>query len=162
MSKKTKDTLKSVGTHVLIYAVLLITLFRIADEMADVVILSPDLRHEVKNVQQFTSDLHLLRAEGVQNMSELEASIRETEQKIAQLEQQRSKADNKRRRAKTPEERAFTKKERAVITEQITPLRKKMKQLKRICEKAPALYELLKTECQLENPGREKARPLVR
>ena len=27
MSKKTKDTLKSVGTHVLIYAVLLITLF---------------------------------------------------------------------------------------------------------------------------------------
>lgn len=141
---------------------LLITLFRIADEMADVVILSPDLRHEVKNIQQFTSDLHFLRAEGVRSMSELDASIRKTEQKIAQMEQQRSKADNKRRRAKTPEERVFAKKERANITEQIAPLRKKMKQLKRIQEKVPALYELLKTEHQLEKPGRERARSRVR
>lgn len=141
---------------------LLITLFRIADEMADVVILSPDLRHEVKNVQQFTSDLHFLRAEGVRSMSELDASIRETERKITKLEQQRSKADNRRRRAKTPEERMLAKKERSEITKQISPLRKKQKQLKQIQEKAPALYELLKTEYQLEKSGREKVRSQVR
>lgn len=141
---------------------LLITLFRIAGEMKDVVILSPDLRHEMKNIQQLTSDLHFLRSEGIQTLPQLKSSIQKTEEKINELEQQRSKSDNKRRRAKTPEESQNAKRDRAAFTQQIAPLRKKLKRQKQIQEKAPTLYELLKTEYISEKTDREKVRSRVR
>ena len=101
---------------------------------------------------------HLLQSEGIRTLPQLESSIQKTEDEIRELERQRSKADNKRRRAKTPEEKQEAKKERVALTKHITPLRKKLKEEKRICENIPQLYQLLQTEYTMEHNREEKSR----
>ena len=77
-------------------------------------------------------------------------TIDETKAKIAELEEKRSKADNKKRRATTHEDKERYKALRKEITEEITPLRKKLKQAEDILRKSPHLYELLQKEHQAE------------
>ncbi len=91
---------------------------------------------------------------------DLTVTIEETKLKIAELEEKRSKADNKKRRASTSEDKERYKALRKEITEEITPLRKKLKQAEQILEKSPHLYELLQKEYQLEiNKIRKLERP---
>jgi len=141
---------------------LLITLFRIIDGLPDVIFMSPDLRYEKKNLQQYISDYHLLRSEGVHTIPELQLKIEETEAAISEQEHLRSKADNKKRRANSHEEKTLAKKERAAITQHITPLRKKLKHLQQIQDKAPVIYDLIRQEHLLEQKALERSRERIR
>ena len=137
---------------------IVITIFKIMAELSEVKLLSPDLRHEARNIKDYLMDYHLLRKEGIRTMPDLQAKTSSTREEISQLEQLRSKADNKRRRARSPEERTSAKRERAIITQHITPLRKKLRHLERICEKTPHLYELLSQEHNLERKAYQRYR----
>ena len=139
-------------------SILLISLFRIASELAEPVILTPDLRHEIKELKQLTSDFHLLREEGIHTIPDLESGIKKNSEEIKHLELQRSKVDNRRRRAKTEEDKEIAKKERKKLSKQLVPLRKKLKQEQQILEKVPRYYELLQKELIAEQKNKDRTK----
>ena len=113
-------------------------------------LISPEMRHAAKDIKQYVADYHFLTDNQIQTTDDLAVTIDETKTKIAELEEKRSKADNKKRRATTPEDKERYKSLRKEITQEITPLRKKLKQAEDILEKSPHLYELLQKEHQAE------------
>jgi len=129
---------------------LIILVFQLLKEVADAMLISPEMRHAVKDIKQFVADYHFLTDNQIQTTDDLTVTIEETQLKIAELEEKRSKADNKKRRATTPEDKERYKALRKEITEEITPLRKKLKQAEDILDKSPHLYELLQKEHQAE------------
>lgn len=132
---------------------ILITVLQIAEYL-----MSPDLRHEARNIEQYVSDYRFLQREEIHTVKDLSDSIDNTRQQIAALELERSKADNVRRRAHTPEEVQAAKDERKAITEKIRPLREKVKRAEKIMEKSPHLYELLQSELDVERQAGARAR----
>ena len=132
---------------------ILITVLQMAEDL-----LSPDLRHEARNIEQYVSDYRFLQREEIHTIPQLEQRISDTKSEIAVLEIERSKADNARRRAHTPEEVQAAKDERSAITEKIRPLREKVKRAEKIMEKSPHLYELLQAELNTEREANARAR----
>ena len=132
---------------------ILITVLQMAEDL-----LSPDLRHEARNIEQYVSDYRFLQREEIHTIPQLEQRISDTKSEIAVLEIERSKADNARRRAHTPEEVQAAKDERKAITEKIRPLREKVKRAEKIMEKSPHLYELLQAELNTEREANARAR----
>lgn len=135
---------------------MIITIFKIIYEMKDTILLSPDLRAAEKDLKAYISDYHFLQNNNIRTIPELQNCITETQERIADLETERNKISNKIRRPKSPEEKAEYKEQRKVVTTEITPLRKKLKQAVKILEKSPHLYELLKTEHDLEIKARKR------
>lgn len=129
---------------------LIILVFQLLTEISDAMLLSPEMRQAAKDVKQFVADYHFLTDNHIHTTDDLLQSIEETKLKIIELGEKRNKADNKKRRANTPEEKEKYKALRKEITEEITPLRKKLKQGEQILEKSPHLYELLQEEHRLE------------
>lgn len=121
-------------------------------------LLSPELRFAVKDIETYVADYHFLKENGICTIPELSENIAKTKTQIAALEADRDKISNKIRRSKSPEEQAENKEKRKTVTNQITPLRKKLKQAERILEKSPHLYELLQTEHRLEKTAQNKLR----
>ena len=132
---------------------ILITVLQMAEDL-----MSPDLRHEARNIEQYVSDYRFLQREEIHTIPQLEQSISATKEQISALETERSKADNVRRRAHTPEDVQFAKDERKSITEKIRPLRDKVKRAEKIMEKSPHLYELLQAELNTEREANARAR----
>ena len=127
-------------------------------ELADVMLLSPELRFAVKDVQNYIYDHEFLRNNDIHTIPQLEQNIKDTKSEIASLESERKKTSNRIRRAKTPEDMAELKTHRKDITKKITPLRKQLRRAEQILEKSPHLYELLREERRLEKQkikGRE-------
>ena len=129
---------------------LIILVFQLLKEVADAMLISPEMRHAAKDIKQYVADYHFLTDNQIQTTDDLTVTIEETQLKIAELEEKRSKADNKKRRATTPEDKERYKSLRKEITQEITPLRKKLKQAEDILQKSPHLYELLQKEHQAE------------
>lgn len=134
---------------------LVLVLIRMASESADI-LLSPDLRHEARNVKQYLSDYHFLQAEQIHTLPELEERISATKEVISELEALRTKADNRRRHHRDDPIGKQAREERAAITQKLKPLREKLKQQERILEKTPDLYRLLQDELTLERDKQRK------
>lgn len=132
---------------------IIITVLQMAEYL-----MSPDLRHEAKNIEQYVSDYRFLQREEVHTTPQLEQRITDTKAEIAALELERSKADNTRRRAHTSKEKQAAKDERKAITEKIRPLREKVKRAEKIMEKSPHLYELLQSELDVERQAGARTR----
>lgn len=137
---------------------IILALVDILDELSGAMLLSPDLRYEVKNYETYAADCHFLRANSICTIPQLETSISDTQAEITSLEADRQKISNQIRRAKTPEDMAQLKTRRKEISTQLTPLRKKLKQAEKIFEKSPHLYELLQSEHRLEKTAMNKLR----
>ena len=135
---------------------IILVLAQILKELTDVMLLSPELRFAVKDVQNYVADHRFLTRNGIRTIPQLEQSIEITREEIASLEAERQTVSNRIRRAKTAEDAAEYKTRRKDITKQITPLRKKLKQAERILEKSPHLYELLRNEHCLEKMALNK------
>ena len=114
-----------------IFAIIL-ALIELATHYTREVILSAELRHELKNVVQFHADYRFLKDNGLHSVVDLDRDIRETEESISALTVQRSKLRNRVRHETDPVALADNKTERAAITGQITPLRQRLKRLHRI------------------------------
>lgn len=83
-------------------------------------------------------------------MEDMDNEIAQTQEQISDLEQQRNKVRNQIRHETDPAVLAENKAERAAITQQITPLRKKIKHIQRIRKDVPRLLNLIKQELTLE------------
>ncbi len=145
---------------------ILIALIELASHYAKEVILSADLRHELKNYAQFCSDQRFLKENKLHTFNDLDRDIAHTEAKITALETKRGKVRNQIRHETDPTVLAENKEQRAAITTEITALRKRVKRVKRIRKDAPRLLNLLKIELQREyerkHPIKEQQRQRTR
>lgn len=124
--------------------------------------LSPELRQELRKLEQYQKQFRLLHDENINTVPELEAFIGNLSKQISKLEEERSKTDNKRRRAKTVEDKDMYLSEIRGISAQIKPIRDKFKIAKATLETVPKVQHLLdierKMERKIENRNKEKSR----
>ena len=131
----------------------LIRTFQAFKAAKDAVILSVDLRHTIKDLQQLIYDHNFLRENEIRTLPELDRYIESTKTQIQELERERGLLRNKIRRETDPAVLADNRTQRSEITNKhIEPLRKNLKRAQKIKEKSSHLYELLKDELQREAP----------
>lgn len=137
---------------------LVITVIRIVAELADVMLLSPDLRAAEKDLKELIADYHFLQEQDIHTVSDLQANIEQSRSELSALECERSNISNRIRRPKSPEEQAENKVRRKEVSKQMKPVRERLRRAERILEKSPQLYELLKQEHELEKKARARYR----
>ena len=135
---------------------LVITVIQIAAELADVMLLSPDLRAAEKDLKDLISDYHFLKENGIHTVSDLQANIDESKAQLSDLERERKTLGNRIRRPKSPEKQVKNKECRKEISKQMKPVRERLRRAEKILEKSPHLYELLKQEHELERKARAR------
>ena len=169
LPKKTKSVLLSSIAHELGYQIehshdvaeiyidllflIIIEALRAVKEIKNAVIMSVELRHQVKDLQQLIHDYNFLRENDIQTLPELDRYITDTQTKITELEHERGLLRNKVRREADPAVLADNKATRSEITNKhIEPLRKNSKRAQKIREKSPHLHSLLEQELAMEAP----------
>ena len=135
---------------------IIINAFQILKEVKDAVLMSVELRHAVKDLKQFIYDYNFLREADIHTFPQLDRYIESTQNKIQELERERSLLRNKIRRETDPEVLADNRTQRSEITNKhIEPLRKNLDRAKRIRDKSPHLYDLVRQEFEMEAPYRQ-------
>ena len=135
---------------------LIITVIQIVAELADAMLLSPDLRTAEKDLKELVADYHFLKENGIHSVADLQENINENKAQLSDLERERSDISNRIRRPKSPEEQAQNKERRKALSRQMKPVRECLRRAERILEKTPHLYELLKQEHELEKKARAR------
>ena len=135
---------------------LVITVIQIVAELADVMLLSPDLRAAEKDLKELVADYHFLQEHGIHTVTDLQANIEQSKSEFSALERERSDINNRIRRPQSPEEQAQNKERRKAVSKQMKPVRERLHRAERILEKSPHLYELLKQEHELEKKARAR------
>ena len=135
---------------------IIITIIQIVAELADVMLLSPDLRAAEKDLKDLISDYHFLKENGIHTVSDLQANIDENKARLSDLERERKELSNRIRRPKSPEDESQNKESRKAISKQMKPVREKLRRAEKILEQSPHLYELLKQERELERKARAR------
>ena len=170
--KKTKSVLLSSIAHELGYQIehshdvaeiyidllflIIIEALRAVKEIKNAVIMSVELRHQAKDLQQLIYDHNFLREADIHTLPQLDRYIEDTQTKIAELERERSHIRNKIRRETDPAVLADNRAARSEITKNhIESLRKNLDRAKRIRDKSPYLYDLVRQEFEMEAPYRK-------
>ena len=135
---------------------LVITVIQIVAELADVMLLSPDLRAAEKDLKELVADYHFLEKHNIHTVADLQANIERSKAELSSLERERSDLSNRIRRPKSLEEQAQNKERRKAVSKQMKPVREHLRRAERILEKSPHLYELLKQEHELEKKARAR------
>ena len=135
---------------------LVITVIQIVAELADVILLSPDLRAAEKDLKNLVADYHFLKENDIHTVAELQANIDESKAQLSNLEHERKDVSNRIRRPKLPEDENQNKERRKEISKQMKPVRERLRRAEKILEKSPHLYELLKQEHELEKKARAR------
>ena len=135
---------------------LVITVIQIVAELADVMLLSPDLRAAEKDLKELVADYHFLQEHGIHTTADLQANIEQSKAELSALERERSSFSNRIRRPKSQKEQALYKERRKMVSKQMKPIRERLRRAERILEKSPHLYELLKQEHELEKKARAR------
>ena len=135
---------------------LIITIIQIAAELADVMLLSPDLRAAEKDLKGLVADYHFLKENDIHTVADLQSNIDESKAQLSDLERERKTLSNRIRRPKSPEDKNQNKESRKAISKQMKPVRERLRRAEKILEKSPHLYELLKQEHELERKARAK------
>jgi len=134
---------------------IIIEALRAVKEIKNAVILSVDLRHKAKDLQQLIYDHNFLREADIHTFPQLDRYIEDTQTKISKLERERCLLRNKVRRETDPAVLADNRAARSEITKHIEPLRKNLARAKRIRDKSPHLYDLVRQEFEMEAPYRK-------
>ena len=111
---------------------------------------SPLLREALTFERQHKKEYSFLKNNNIKTVSELTTFCREKESEIAALEAERSKVRNSNRRPKTPQERQEKLKAAREITKKLNPLREQLKIADSALEHFPKVWDLLKTEHDIE------------
>ena len=135
---------------------IIITIIQIAAELADVMLLSPDLRAAEKDLKDLISDYHFLKENDIHTADDLQANIDENKVQISDLERERKTLSNRIRRPRSPEDENQNKESRKAISRQMKPVRERLRRAEKILKKSPHLYELLKQEHELERKARAR------
>ena len=135
---------------------IIITVIQIAAELADVMLLSPDLRAAEKDLKDLISDYHFLKDNDIHTVDDLQANIDESKAQLSDLERERKILGNRIRRPKSSEDESKNKERRKAISKQMKPVRERLRRAEKILKKSPHLYELLKQEHELERKARAR------
>ncbi len=135
---------------------LVITVIQIVAELADVILLSPDLRAAEKDLKEFIADYHFMQVQNIHTVIDLQANIDDSKAHLSDLERERKTLSNRIRRPKSPEDESKNKERRKEISNQMKPVRERLRRAEKILEKSPHLYELLKQEHELERKARAR------
>lgn len=135
---------------------LVITVIQIAAELADVMLLSPDLRAAEKDLKELIADYRFMQDQNIHTAADLQANIDESKAQLSDLERERKTLSNRIRRPKSLEDESQNKESRKAISKQMKPVREKLRRAEKILEKSPHLYELLKQERELERKARAR------
>ena len=135
---------------------LIITVIQIVAELADVMLLSPDLRAMEKDLKELIADYHFLQEHDIHTTADLQANIEQSKAELSTLERERCDISNRIRRHKSPNEQAENKERRKAVSRQMKPVRERRRRAERILEKSPHLYKLLKQEHELEKKARAR------
>lgn len=135
---------------------LVITVIQIVAELADVMLLSPDLRAAEKDLKEFIADYRFLQEHDIHTVADLQANIDDSKAQLSDLECERKDLSNRIRRPKSPEDENQNKDCRKEISKQLKPVRERLRRAEKILEKSPHLYELLKQEHELEIKARAR------
>ena len=135
---------------------IIITVIQIAAELADVMLLSPDLRAAKKDLKDLVADYHFLKENDIHSVADLQANIDENKVQLSDLEHERNTLSNRIRRPKSPEDENQNKETRKAISKQMKPILERLRHAEKILEKSPHLYELLKQEHELEKKARAR------
>ena len=135
---------------------LVITVIQIVAELADVMLLSPDLRAAEKDLKELIADYHFLQVQDIRTVADLQANIDESKAQLSDLERERKTLGNRIRRPKSSEDENKNKERRKAISIQMKPVRERLRRADKILEKSPHLYELLKQEHELERKARAR------
>lgn len=135
---------------------IIITIIQIVAELADVMLLSPDLRAAENDLKDLVSDYHFLKENGIHTVANLQSNIDENKAQLSDLERERKTLSNRIRRPKSPEDENQNKERRKEISKQMKPVRERLRRAEKILEKSPHLYELLKQEHELERKARAR------
>ena len=95
---------------------LVITVIQIVAELADVMLLSPDLRAAEKDLKELVGDYHFLEKHNIHTVADLQANIEQSKAKLSALERERNGISNRIRRPKLPEEQAQNKERRKAVS----------------------------------------------
>jgi len=74
---------------------LVITIIQIVAELADVMLLSPDLRAAEKDLKELVADYHFLQEHGIHTVADLQANIERSKSELSALERERSDINNR-------------------------------------------------------------------
>ena len=135
---------------------LVITVIQIVAELADVMLLSPDLRAAERDLKELISDYHFLQEHGIHTVADLQANIEQSKAELSVLEHERSGISNRISRPKSQKEQALYKERRKALSRQMKPVRESLRRAEKILEKSSHLYELLKQEYELEKKARAR------
>ena len=135
---------------------IIITVIQIAAELADVMLLSPDLRAAEKDLKEFIADYRFIQEQDIHTVADLQANIDKSRAQLSELERERKTLSNRIRRPKSPEEQVKNKECRKEISKQMKPVCEKLRRAEKILKKSPHLYELLKQEHELERKARAR------
>ncbi len=135
---------------------LVITVIQIVAELADVMLLSPDLRAAEKDLKDFIADYRFMQEQDIHTVSDLQVNIEQSRSELSALERERSDISNRIRRPKLSEDESKNKERRKAISRQMKPVRERLRRAEKIFEKSPHLYELLKQEHELERKARAR------
>lgn len=135
---------------------IIITVIQIAAELADVILLSPDLKAAEKDLKDLVADYNFLKENDIHSVADLQANIDENKVQLSDLEHERNTLSNRIRRPKSPEDENQNKETRKAISKQMKPIRERLRHAEKILEKSPHLYELLKQEHELEKKARAR------
>ena len=111
---------------------------------------SPLLREALTFERQLEKEYFFLKDHELRTVSDVIAFCHEKETEIASLEAERSKIRNSNRRPKTSQERQEKLRAAREITKKITPLREQLKIADSALERFPKVWDLLKTEHDIE------------
>ena len=135
---------------------IIIEALRAVKEIKNAVIMSVELRHQVKDLTTLIEDHRFLQTSGLRTIPQLDRYIEGTQTKITEFERERDQLRNKIRRETDPVVLADNKAARSEITQKhIEPLRKNLDRAKRIRAKSPHLYDLVRQEFEMEAPYRQ-------
>ena len=112
--------------------------------------ISPTMRAEVRKLDRYLEEYHLLCDKDIQSPQDFTAWRESLDSRIATLEQQRYSIRLKLRRAKSPEEAANLKEQAKAITKKLVPLRKQKQVAQRIEEDIPKIREWIQQERAME------------
>ena len=131
----------------------IIEALRAVKEVKNAVIMSVELRHQVKDLTTLIEDHRFLQTNGLRTIPQLDRYITDTQTQIKDYEHERGLLRNKIRRETDPEILADNRAARSEITNKhIEPLRKDLKRAQKIREKSPHLHSLLEQELDMEAP----------
>ena len=74
---------------------LVITIIQIVAELADVMLLSPDLRAAEKDLKELVADYRFLQEHGIHTVADLQANIERSKSELSALERERSDINNR-------------------------------------------------------------------